>query len=294
MVKVLITGGSGLIGKQLLFLLKQKGYEVCILTRTPKSDSEYKWDINEQFIDENAFHKLDYIIHLAGAGIADKRWTEKRKQEIIDSRIKSTELLLQKVKQSKLPLKGFISASAIGYYGAITSKHIFKETDSPANDFIGKVCVLWEQAVLKFNSEHIRTVIFRTGIVLSKNGGVLAKMKTSVISPIGSGKQYVPWIHIDDLCHMYIRAIEDIHMSGIFNAVAPEHQTSSSFSKILAQTGKRPFIAFGVPAILLQLIFGKLAILLLEGSRISSEKITLTGFRFKFPQLKDALKNLAK
>lgn len=291
MTKILITGGTGLVGRQLTKKLLEKNYEVVILTRNPKDDNEFQWNINEGYIDENAFENIEYVIHLAGAGIADKRWTDKRKQEIIHSRVESINLLFQKIKEYKVNLKGFISASAIGFYGAKTSDKIFTETDKPANDFLGKVCSLWEEAAHQFKKESSRTVILRTGVVLTKKGGALAKMKTPIISPIGSGKQYMPWIHIDDLCAMYITSIES-NLSGIYNAVAPEHQTNKSFSKVLAKKIKRPFLPIGVPSFLLKLIFGEMAVILLKGSRVSSKKIEKSGFKFQFPTLPKALENL--
>jgi len=292
MGKVLLTGGTGLIGTRLSFLLKEKGYQVNILTRAPKKEHEYAWNIHENYIDDKAFDNVDYIIHLAGAGIADKKWTQKRKQEIIDSRVQSAELLFKKTIQLRVPLKAFISSSGIGYYGAITSNKIFKETDHPHNDYISHVCKLWEDATFKFDTKNIRTVALRTGVVLSKDGGALSKMKTPIVSPIGSGKQYLPWIHIDDLCQLYVKTLEDPTISGTFNAVAPEHHTSTSFSKILAKNYKKPFISLGVPAFLLKLIFGELSIILLKGSRVSSEKIESKGFTFRFPTLQNAFKNL--
>lgn len=291
MIKILITGGKGLIGTHLAKKFLEKNYKVIILTRNPKNENEFEWDIDKKYIDETVFKNLDYIIHLAGAGIADKRWTDKRKQEIIHSRVASTNLLFEKIKEHKVNLKGFIAASAIGFYGAKTTDKIFTETDKPANDFLGKVCQLWEEAIHQFKKENSRTVILRTGVVLSKTGGALAKMKTPIISPIGSGKQYIPWVHIDDLCSMYINAIEN-NLSGIYNAVAPEHQTNKSFSKILAKKMKRLYIPIGVPSFLLKLIFGQMAVILLKGSRVSSEKIENSGFKFQFKTLAKALENL--
>ena len=292
MYKVLITGGTGLIGKQLSSSLKSKGYEVRILSRKASKDSIYKtfvWNIEENYIDERAFESLDYIIHLAGSGIADKRWSKKRKQEIIDSRVLSTNLLYNTTLKLKTPLKGFISASGIGYYGSLTKETIFEETHSSSDDFLGIVCQLWEDAAFQFKKENIRTVAFRTGIVLTKNGGALQKMSTPIISALGNGKQYMPWIHIDDLCEMYIKAIEDTSFEGAYNAVAPEHQTNTSFSKLLAKIKKRPFSPIGAPAFILKIIFGEMATILLNGSRVSSEKIQKNGFKFKFKKLESAL-----
>lgn len=293
MYTILITGGTGLIGQLLQKKLTKKGYEVRVLTRNPKRTNQFAWDITNRTIDDNAFTNLDYIIHLAGAGIADKQWTDKRKQEIIDSRTVSTNLLLTKVKTLQINLKGFIAASAIGYYGAITSETIFKEDDKPANDFLGRVCSLWEASSLQFQKATIPTSIFRIGVVLSKHGGALAKMNTPIaITPIASGNQYLSWIHIEDLTDMLIKPIEDKNYIGIFNAVAPDEQTSESFSKALAKQTKKVYIPIGVPKFVLKLVFGEMSIILTTGSRISSDKIKQAGYEFKFNNLTIALDDL--
>jgi uncharacterized protein (TIGR01777 family) len=295
MEKVLITGGSGLIGRRLSFLLKSRGYEVRILSRSNNPKNNYKtfvWNVSEQYINDSAFEGLTHIIHLAGAGIADKRWSEKRKKEIIASRVASTNLLYNTVKRLKTPLNSFISASATGYYGAITSETIFEEKDKPAKDFLGKVCSLWEDSIFQFNEIKIRTVALRTGIVLSKDGGALKKMKTPVITSLGNGKQYMPWIHIDDLCELYIKAIEDQEFKGAFNAVSSEHISNLSFSKKISKIFNHPFLAIGAPSFILQIVFGEMSTIILNGSRISANKIKQAGFKFKFENLEKALKNL--
>ena len=305
MEKVLITGGSGLIGRRLSFLLKSRGYEVRILSRSNNPKNNYKtfvWNVSEQYINDSAFEGLNHIIHLAGAGIADKRWSEKRKKEIIASRVASTNLLYNSVKRLKTPLNSFISASATGYYGAVTSETIFEEKDKPAKDFLGKVCSLWEDSIFQFNEIKIRTVALRTGIVLSKDGGALKtskiskigskKMKTPVITALGNGKQYMPWIHIDDLCELYIKAIEDEQFKGAFNAVSPEHISNLSFSKKISKIFNYPFLALGAPSLILQIVFGEMSTIILNGSRISANKIKQAGFKFKFENLEKALKNL--
>ena len=286
---ILITGGTGLVGQFLSEKLTTKGYNVRVLTRNPKNEREFYWNLATNEIDENAFKNLDYIVHLAGAGIADKRWTAKRKQEILDSRTISAQLLFKKVKALKTPLKGFIAASAIGYYGAITSEIIFKETDRAANDFLGNVCQKWEHANSAFQELDIPTTLLRTGIVLSKNGGALSKMNTPfAINPIASGTHYIPWIHIEDLANLFIKAIEDTSFTGIYNAVAPVHETSYSFSKALAKKTKKLFIPLGVPAFILKIIFGEMSSILTTGSRSSSEKIIKTGFEFSYKNLESA------
>ena len=291
MARILITGGTGLVGKRLTDMLIDKNHEVVILSRNPRNDNEFKWDISSNYIDEKALINTDYIIHLAGAGIADKRWTKKRKQVIIDSRVKTANLLFDKITALKINLKGFISASGIGYYGAITSETIFEETAKVGTDFLGDVCNKWEQAAHQFSTKKIPVTILRTGIVLAKKGGALDKMKTPIITPLGSGKQYIPWIHIDDLCNLYIAAIED-NLIGIFNAVAPEHHTSKSFSKALAQSIKKPFLGIGVPGFILQIIFGEMSVILLKGSRISTKKTEKNIYSFRFSKLQKALSNL--
>jgi uncharacterized protein (TIGR01777 family) len=295
MRKVLITGGSGLIGRRLSFLLKSRGYEVRILSRSNNPKNSHKtfvWNISEKTINDSAFEDLNHIIHLAGAGIADKRWSEKRKKEIIASRVASTNLLYNTVKRLKTPLDSFISASATGYYGAITSETIFEEKDKPAKDFLGKVCSLWEDSIFQFNEIKIRTVALRTGIVLSKDGGALKKMKTPIITSLGNGKQYMPWIHIDDLCELYIKAIEDQEFKGAFNAVSSEHISNLSFSKKVSKIFNHPFLAVGTPSFILQIVFGEMSTIILNGSRISANKIKQAGFKFKFENLEKALKNL--
>lgn len=293
MANILITGGTGLVGKRLTEILLKKEHKVRILSRNPTAINEYKWDIASNYIDEIALQKLDYIIHLAGAGIADKRWTSVRKKTIIASRVATTHLLFQKIKTLNIPLKGFISASGSNFYGAKTTETIYKETDKAGTDFLGDVCEQWENAAQQFGTLKIPVTILRTGIVLSKKGGALEKMKTPIIAPLGSGKQYLSWIHLDDLCNLYIHVIEK-KTNGIFNAVAPEFQTSKSFSEILAKNIKRPYLPLCVPGFLLKLLFGELSIILLSGSRLSSKKIEATNFQFEFKTLSEAFINLFK
>jgi len=291
MAKVLITGGTGLVGKRLTEMLIDKNHEVLILSRNPKNSNEFKWDITTNYIDEKALINTEYIIHLAGAGIADKRWTKDRKQIIIDSRVKSANLLFDKINELKIDLKGFISASGVGYYGAITTDKIYEENEKPGNDFLGEVCQKWENAARQFSTKNIAVTILRTGIVLTDKGGALEKMKTPIISPLGSGKQFLPWIHLDDLCAIYIKAIDD-NLNGVFNAVAPEHHTSKTFTKELAKSLGKPYIGIGVPSFILKLVFGDMAKILLEGSKISTKKIEKNGYSFRFKTLKKALNNL--
>jgi uncharacterized protein (TIGR01777 family) len=291
MAKILITGGTGLVGKRLTAMLIERKHEVRILSRNPKGVNEFKWDVSKNFIDAQVLDNIDFIIHLAGAGIADKRWSNERKKVIIDSRVATANLLFHKIKAQNISLTGFISASGSNYYGAQTSDKIFEEKEEAGTDFLGDVCQKWEAAANQFKELNIPVTILRTGVVLSKKGGALEKMKTPIISPLGSGQQYMSWIHIHDLCNVYIKAVEE-DFRGVYNTVSPEYQTSNSFSKTLAKVTQRPYLSIPVPGFLLKLVFGELAIILLEGSRLSSSKIEKKGFVFKYLNLKEALKSL--
>ncbi len=299
MKNVLITGGTGLIGKHLSERLIQSGYRVSVLSRERNNNSKipvYAWDVEKKTIDNEALENVDYIVHLAGANISERRWTEKRKQLILDSRVKSSNLIFEELKKKNIKLKAFISASAVGYYGAVTSNKIFNETDFAPNDFLGETCRLWEQTTKQFENVGIRTVIIRAGIVLAKEDGALSKMmgpvKMGIGSAIGDGKQYIPWIHIDDICNIFIKAIENDAMHGAYNAVSPDPKTNKEFTKTLAKVLNAPFWFPAIPAFALKLMFGKMSEIFLKGSRVSSDKISATGFQFRFPELEKALKNI--
>ena len=291
MAKILVTGGTGLVGRRLTALLTEKNHEVRILSRNPKNENEFKWDFSKGFVDDKAIENIDYIIHLAGAGIADKRWTKERKEVIVNSRVATANLIFDKIKVQNIPLKGFISASGSNYYGAQTTAKVFKESDAVGSDFLGRVCRKWEAAANQFKELNIPVTILRTGVVLSKTGGALEKMRTPIVSPLGSGNQYMAWIHIDDLCNLYIKAVEE-DFEGVYNTVSPEFHTSRTFSKTLAKAIKKPYLPIAVPGFLLKLVFGELAIILLHGSRLSSDKISKKGFIFKYQELASALKKL--
>lgn len=296
MATILITGGTGFIGKHLSEFLRAKGYHISILSRNnSETPNSYFWDVNQNFIESKAIESVDYIIHLAGAGIADERWTKKRKKELINSRVNSTKLLYKNVIKLNPNLKGFIAASGIGYYGAVTTNKIFTENDAVGSDFLSIICKLWEKESMKFDAINIRTVILRTGIVLASKGGAFEKIvkpiKLGVGAALGNGEQYIPWIHINDLCNMYAAAIENIELHGIYNAVSPEHITNTEFTNSVANSLKKKIIFPNIPAIVLKTIYGKMASILLNGSRVSSDKIMKSGFNFQFLTIKNALKS---
>jgi uncharacterized protein (TIGR01777 family) len=297
MAIILITGGSGLVGKDLTKRLILEGHEVRILSRYPKSTDRIKsffWNVEKQEIDEKAFEDVEHIVHLAGSGIADKRWTIERKKDIIDSRVNSMKLITDTVKRKKIQLKSFVGASAIGIYGMTTSEKIFSETDSGADDFLSSSCTQWENSYKEIQSFSEKTCIIRIGVVLSKDGGVLKRLlplfQLGLGSAVGSGKQYMPWIFIDDLVAVFYEALFNQKFSGIYNAVSSEHITNQQFSKHLAKNLSKPFFLPNVPAFLLKLLFGEMANVLLEGSRVSNQKLIYEGFEFKYSTLSDALK----
>ena len=299
MKKVLITGGSGLIGRHLVPMLKEKDYSVRLLSRRPLHDNgtpSYLWDPEKGEIDPRALDEVDFIIHLAGLNIGEKRWTPSRKKLIVDSRVRSGELLLDRIKSRKQKLQAFITASAIGYYGSLSSDTVFEEDAPAANDFLGQTCQQWESIADRFEEFGVRPVKVRTGVVLAKKGGALSKLslpvRLGVGAFLGSGKQYMPWIHIDDLCRIIIHILEDPKLSGAYNAVAPEHCSNSELTRKIARQLRRPLWLPRVPAGLLRLIFGEMSVMLLEGSRVSSEKVREAGFSFHYPELEKALADL--
>ncbi|MBD3904030.1 TIGR01777 family oxidoreductase [Chryseobacterium sp. Ch-15] len=296
---VLITGASGAIARELSKKI-EKEYTVRFLTRKKKAENEFEWNLKNNTIDERAFENISHIIHLAGANISEKRWTEERKKELISSRVNSAKLILNTLKKKNIKLKSFISASGINFYGTKTTDKIFTENDAPGSDFLSEVVVVWEKAADEFKEQNIaeRVVKIRTAVVLSKNEGALAKMMTPIQfgigSPIGSGKQYMPWIHVDDICRMYEFALKNPELEGSYNASAPQHTTNENLTKLIAKVLKKPLLMPNVPSFILKLIFGELADALLEGSRASSEKIEKAGFEFQFPDLQMALEDLLK
>ena len=295
MRKVIITGGTGLVGKRLSELLKQHGYKVNILCRNPKKTDEYKWNVEEGYMDESAFEGTEIIVHLAGAGVADQRWTDSRKKEIIDSRVASTRLLFKYLSKKTHAIKSFISASAVGYYGD-RKNELLTEDDSAGTGFLAEVCRLWEQEADTIGTLNIPVSKIRIGIVLSKDGGALPKLdfpvKFGIGAYIGNGKQYVPWIHIDDLCNMFIHLIHHPEANGIYNACAPDIKTNREMSATIAQVLRRPFIPFPAPAFVIKTVMGEMATMLLMSNNCSSKKIIDTGFDFQYPTLNLALENI--
>lgn len=307
MATVLITGGTGLIGNNLTRHLTNRGYHVIIMSRKTIHSHDKpmvtyaKWNINDEKMDMDAIAKADYIINLAGAGVMDKKWTKKYKKEIVESRTKSSELLI-KALQHPNKVKAIIAASAIGWYGRDAKplhKNGFIETDPPDKNFLGETCRLWEERIEPATILHKRVVKLRTGIVLSNEGGALAEFKKplrfGIAAILGSGKQIISWIHIDDLCRMYIYAIENEKLSGSYNAVAPAPVNNKQLILKLAKIIRGEFyIPIHVPQFLLKLILGERSIEILKSTTVSNEKIKAEGFIFLYPSIGVALKSLCK
>jgi uncharacterized protein (TIGR01777 family) len=298
---ILITGASGLIGSRLTKKLHERGHTVTHLGRGGSKKNKinsYVWDIEKQYVDPDAFRDIDAVIHLAGAGVADKRWTKSRKQEILESRTRSSQLLFKALSENKNKVGLVISASAIGYYGFDRDDEIFTESTSPGKDFLADVVCRWEEEVDKLNALALRVVKIRIGIVLSKEGGVIKEVarpvKLFVGSPLGTGDQYVSWIHIEDLCEIFMKAVEDETLSGAYNATAITPVTNRDLTKAIADALHRPMFMPAVPAWILKLLLGELSDIVVRGSRVSSDKIRRAGFQFKFNDVQEAVTDLLK
>jgi uncharacterized protein (TIGR01777 family) len=295
---VLLTGGSGLIGKHLTQLLLDNGYEVSHLSRTPETMPDvkiYLWNVEKNEIDAACIIGVDTIVHLAGAGVAEKRWTNKRKKEIVNSRTKSIWLIYDLLKKKNHLIKSVISASATGFYGDRDGQ-ILTEFTTPGNDFLAEVCQKWEAAVDEGAELGLRIVKLRTGIVLDKNGGALPQManpvKWGIGSPLGDGRQWMPWIHWQDVADMYFYAITHTKLKGVYNMAAPNPVTNQQFTQALAKQLHRPLWAPKVPAFLIKLLLGEMSIVILGSTKASSQKIEDAGFTFKYPELDKALKEI--
>ncbi|HEX9649419.1 MAG TPA: TIGR01777 family oxidoreductase [Cyclobacteriaceae bacterium] len=297
--KVLIAGGSGSIGTQLTKLLLEKNFSVSWLSRENKTTEgvkTYLWNYEENIIDDNALNNTEIIVNLAGAGIADKNWSKERKKILKESRIKTTNLLLNKIEEKPNDVKTYISASATGYYGYDSGSIEKKEGSRFGDDFLATLTKEWEAAADGFSSKGIRTVKLRTGFVVGNNQNGWEKIakvvKTGFGAAVGSGDQYMSWVHIHDLCRIYLWAIENEKAEGVYNAVSPNPVTNKEFTRQAAQALKRPFFMPNVPGFILRLMYGEIASALLGSSRISSEKIQNEGFQFDYPTLTEALREI--
>jgi uncharacterized protein (TIGR01777 family) len=307
MSTILITGGTGMVGTKLSEILIENGFDIIILSRNPlpaaqlpKGIRHAKWDLSKKYIDPEAFAAADHIVHLAGAGVADKRWNKKRKEEIVNSRAESGALLVHALQNIPNKIQSVHSASGIGWYGADTQRslHTGFTEDAPADtEFLGATCKIWEEKIEGVKALGKRLTIFRLGIVLSNTGGALVEFKKPIglgfAAILGNGKQNISWIHIDDLCHLFLKAITDASMQGVYNAVAPETVTNKHLTISLAKAMCGNFyIPIHVPAFLLELVLGEMSIEVLKSAKVNSFKTQGTGFQYQYPFLADAIKAL--
>jgi len=298
-VTILITGGSGLIGSELTHILAQKNYTVRHLSRNPKPHpiaQVFGWNPQKNEIDQVAFDHVDAVIHLAGAGVADARWTPKRKKILTESRIRSTQFLGELIRQMPSKPRLFLAASGIGYYGSDTGGTWVSETDDPGNDFLAQLCMEWERAAEDLQTTSMRVVKLRIGLVLSKHGGALAKMvppvKYFVGSSLGSGHQYISWIHVMDLCNMVLFLLENESVFGTYNAVSHHPETNVEFTRMIARVLRKPLWLPKVPKFVLKLVFGEMSGIILGGNRVSNQKFLDAGFEYKYDSLDKALRDI--
>ena len=298
--KILVTGGTGLVGNMLTKKLQDQGYEVSIMTRSPEKVKHLKafyWDIKKQEIDEKCLDGIDTIIHLAGENIADGRWTDERKKALVSSRTESIGLIYDLIKRKEHQVKTVLSASAVGFYGD-RGEEILDETSKPGTGFLAYCCEEWEKAVEQGTELGLRVVKFRIGLLLTPKGGVLDIFKLMVKSftatKLGSGEQWFPWIHSDDLIGMFLWAVENQDAKGVYNATAPNPVRNKEFTKTLSDVLHRPFWPFAIPKAMFKLLMGEKSELVLMSTHTKPDKIIKAGYTFKFLSLKSALEDLTK
>ncbi|MEL6865759.1 MAG: TIGR01777 family oxidoreductase [Bacteroidota bacterium] len=298
MANILIGGGSGLVGQRLCTLLTAAGHQVALLSRRAQKRSPYPvfvWDAKKGYIDPNALAEADYVINLAGAGIADARWSKSRKALIISSRVETTRLLLNSFKESGKSPKAYLSASAVGFYGD-RGEEWMREEAAPGQGFLSESTQIWEQSIQEVAEYVPRTIAFRIGIVLSTLGGALEKMllpmNVRTGTYFGDGQQFYSWIHIDDLCEMFRFAIDNEAVNGIYNAVAPNPSRNIDLVKAISTAMDKAALILPAPAFGLRLAMGEMADVVLSGNRVSADKIEQAGFKFQFPELVPALRDV--
>ena len=291
---ILITGGTGLIGRALTEKLTSEGHTVAILSR---SGGDFIWNVKEHYMDPLALQNVDAIVHLAGAGIAEKRWSVARKKEIVDSRVESARLLVDTLASNNHHVKTVVSASGIGYYGSDTGEINCTETSNPGVDFVAECTKEWEKSVDPFVAQGIRVVKLRTGLVMASQGGIFRVLARPVYwffgAILGTGKQWQSWIHIDDLVEIFHQSLINSSATGVYNAVAPEPIRHGEMIKMIANKLKRPLFFPAIPIWFLNIILGEMADLVTGGNFVSSQKIQkeLT-FTFKFTSFAEAIKKL--
>ena len=297
-MKVLITGASGLIGKELQKSFEQKGYEMLLASRSePKDDKHVQWSIDEGFTDPDKLEGIDVVVHLAGENVSGLRWTDEKKKAIRDSRILGTRNVVDAISKLKHKPKTFIASSAIGFYGERGDEEV-TESSAAGDNFLAGVCREWEAESRRAEDAGIRTVLLRTGIVLSKDGGSLSTMllpfKLGVGGVVGSGKQWMSWISLDDQIAAINFLIDNENVRGAVNLVGPNPVTNHDFTKTLGDVLYRPTF-LPLPEFAVSMIFGEMGdALLLASTKVAPKRLEDAGFEFKYPNLKEAIENAVK
>jgi hypothetical protein len=296
---VLIAGGSGLIGMRLSELLTEQGHEVRHFSRSAGGRSPYatfQWDVAAGSYDKAAFQEVTHVINLAGAGIADARWTARRKWLIIESRTQSTRLLKEGIAAHGESVKAYLAGSAIGYYGNSGEKLVTEEAPA-GGGFLSESVAIWEQAIQEIPEElKLPTLVVRTGIVLSPKGGALQKMLIPlnffVSSYFGDGQQWYSWIHIDDVCRVFVKGVNDDEFRGVYNGVAPNPVRNKTLAQALITASKKPAFLLPAPAFVLRLALGEMSHTILDSCQVSAAKLKDSGFTFEHPSIVPALEGL--
>ena len=307
MATILIAGGTGLVGTELSEFLLSKGHSVIVLSRNKQkslASSKNKairyanWDLEKKWIDADALATADYIVHLAGAGVADKRWSASRKKEILDSRVNTGLLIANALANNPNKVKAVIAASAIGWYGpdpSIPNENPFTEEAPSHNSYLGNTCYEWENSLATINSLGIRRVTLRIGIVLSKKGGALKEfikpLQFGLATIMGTGNQVVSWIHIKDLVSLIDFSINNDTVSGVYNAVAPNPVSNKNLVKALAKAKGSFYFLAKVPEFVLKLMLGEMSIEVLKSATVSASKTLRTGFKFQYPNIEKAMQS---
>ncbi|MDO8368164.1 MAG: TIGR01777 family oxidoreductase [Saprospiraceae bacterium] len=293
---ILIAGGTGLIGSRLAEMLSNQGHTVRLLTRSPKGSGEFFWNPAANEIENAALQDLDVVVNLAGASIADKRWTPARKKELVESREQSAAVLFREMERMPRRPKAYLSASAIGYYGNSRELWMLEDTAPVDQSFMMECCQKWESAADQMTTLGIRTVKFRIGVVMAKEGGALAEivkpLRFGLGAYFGNGQAWWSWVHRDDVCRAFLWAIDNQSVEGVFNLVSPTPARGKDLVKATAKAMHQLAVFLPAPAFILRLILGEMSAVILNSNRISSEKLTQAGFEFQWPEINTALRDI--
>ncbi len=299
MSKILISGGSGLIGRKTTLDLIANGHEVIHLSRSPKKSSlvpVYKWDIAKQYIDPEALKDVDYVINFAGAGIADRRWTSAQKKAIIDSRVHGNQFFQKLIEEKKLNIKKFISGAAIGYYGDRGTEILTEESSAGTSGFLAESCIQWEDSINAIKTTGVPVAYVRIGIVLATEGGALEKMlgpaKFGLGSYFGDGSQIYSWVHIDDISKIFCWIVDTASTGGVYNGTSPNPISNKKFVQKMMDVKGGLGVVAPVPEFVLSAMLGEMKAVVMTGSHVLPKKLEKEGFEFQYKELQHCFENL--